>query len=78
MGPLSVTSIWARAPCAMYPPCNAVRMAAFQMDPWETATIVDAGDVPFPRANDNEDCIQRITDFYRDIDASGRGGVDRR
>ena len=43
----------------------------FQMDPWETARIVDAGDVPFPRANDNEDCIQRITDFYRDIDASG-------
>ena len=43
----------------------------FQLDPWEAAKIVDVGDVPFPRANDNEDCIQRITDFYRDIDASG-------
>ena len=43
----------------------------FQLDPWEAVHIVDAGDVPFPRANDNEDCIARITDFYRDIDASG-------
>ena len=43
----------------------------FQLDPWEAAKIVDVGDVPFPRANDNEDCIQRITEFYKDIDASG-------
>jgi len=33
--------------------------------------IVDVGDVPFPRANDNEDCIQQITDFYSTIDAAG-------
>ena len=30
----------------------------FQLDPWNAAKIVDVGDVPFPRANDNEDCIQ--------------------
>jgi len=43
----------------------------FQIDPWTTAKIADVGDVPFPRANDNEDCIARITEFYRGIDASG-------
>ncbi|MDA0846574.1 MAG: arginase family protein [Proteobacteria bacterium] len=43
----------------------------FEIDPWTSAHIVDAGDVPFPRANDNEDCIQRITDFFADIDSSG-------
>lgn len=43
----------------------------FQFDPWQTANIVDVGDVPFPRANDNEHCIQQITGFYRDIDAAG-------
>lgn len=42
----------------------------FGFDPWASTTIVDAGDVPFPRANDNEDCIQQITDFYRPIDAA--------
>ena len=43
----------------------------FQIDPWAQASIIDAGDVPFPRANDNEDCIQRITDFYSQIDEAG-------
>ena len=43
----------------------------FQIDPWTAAKIVDVGDVPFPRANDNEDCIQQITDFYKTIDAAG-------
>jgi len=43
----------------------------FEIDPWTSARIVDAGDVPFPRANDNEDCIQRITDFFAHLDASG-------
>ena len=42
----------------------------FGLIPWASASIVDAGDVPFPRANDNEDCIQQITDFYRPIDAA--------
>ena len=43
----------------------------FGVDPWTAAKIVDAGDVPFPRANDNEHCIQQITDFYKQIDEAG-------
>ena len=43
----------------------------FHLDPWNSAKIADVGDVPFPRANDNEDCIERITAFYKDIDAVG-------
>ena len=45
--------------------------SAFQIDPWSMAKIADVGDVPFPRANDNEHCIQQITDFYAQIDAKG-------
>ena len=41
----------------------------FGFDPWSTASIIDAGDVPFPKANDNEDCIARITEFYQTLDA---------
>ena len=43
----------------------------FQLNPWEAAKIVDVGDVPFPRANDNEDCIEQITRFFSDIDETG-------
>ena len=43
----------------------------YQLDPWATAKIVDLGDVPFPEANDNEACIQRITDFFQKVDAAG-------
>lgn len=43
----------------------------FGIDPWTSADIVDVGDVPLPRANDNEDCIARITEFYRGIDVAG-------
>lgn len=43
----------------------------FRIDPWSVARVADVGDVPFPRANDNEDCIQQITDFYKHIDAAG-------
>lgn len=42
----------------------------FQIDPWTAAKIVDVGDVPLPRANDNEDCIQQITEFYDAIDST--------
>ena len=42
----------------------------FRINPWD-AKIADVGDVPFPRANDNEHCIQQITDFYQGIDAAG-------
>ncbi|MEM8649754.1 MAG: arginase family protein [Pseudomonadota bacterium] len=43
----------------------------FRLDPWSAATIADVGDVPFPKANDNEDCIERITEFYKNIDKAG-------
>lgn len=43
----------------------------FGIDPWNAAKISDVGDVPLPRANDNEDCIERITQFYRTIDEAG-------
>jgi len=43
----------------------------FGLDPWSAAKIADLGDVPFPRANDNEDCIEQITRFFREIDAAG-------
>lgn len=41
----------------------------FGIDPWSISKVVDAGDVPFPRANDNEHCIQQITDFYKELDS---------
>ncbi|MEM7289656.1 MAG: arginase family protein [Pseudomonadota bacterium] len=43
----------------------------FGLDPWTTTNIADVGDVPFPRANDNEDCIARITDFFGELDEFG-------
>ena len=43
----------------------------FGLDPWEAARIRDLGDVPFPEANDNEACIQRITNFLTRIDQAG-------
>lgn len=43
----------------------------FNLDPWAAASVVDVGDVPFPKANDNEDCIERITAFYKDLDEKG-------
>lgn len=45
--------------------------SGFKLDPWSAAKIADIGDVPFPRANDNEACIAQITEFFRDIDAAG-------
>ena len=40
----------------------------FGIDPWQKARIRDVGDVPFPRANDNEHCIAQISEFYRILD----------
>ena len=40
----------------------------FGINPWDIAKIIDAGDVPFPKANDNEDCIAQITNFFKTID----------
>ena len=42
----------------------------FKIDPWNEVKIIDGGDVPFPRANDNEHCIEQITDFFKAIDNS--------
>ena len=43
----------------------------FQINPWTAAKIADIGDVPFPRANDNEHCISQITKFYQKVDEAG-------
>ncbi len=43
----------------------------FGIDPWNMLKIADLGDVPFPEANDNEASIQRMTDFYKTVDAAG-------
>ena len=42
----------------------------YGINPWDITKIVDAGDVPFPKANDNEDCIAQITSFYNTIDSA--------
>lgn len=47
----------------------------FQIDPWKACRIGDMGDVPLPEANDNERCIERITRFYRKLDASATPAV---
>lgn len=43
----------------------------FGFDPWQSCRIADLGDVPLPEANDNERCIERITEFYRKVDEAG-------
>ncbi len=45
--------------------------SAFNIDPWSMAKIVDVGDVPFPRANNNEDCIANITAFFKIVADTG-------
>ncbi|MEE9587007.1 MAG: arginase family protein [Hyphomicrobiaceae bacterium] len=42
----------------------------YGFSPWESARIHDLGDVPLPEANDNEACIERITGFFKRIDAA--------
>lgn len=43
----------------------------FGISPWEACRINDLGDVPLPEGNDNERSIERITEFYRAVDAAG-------
>ena len=43
----------------------------FGISPWEMCEIRDFGDVPLPEANNNEMCIERITEFYEVIAESG-------
>ena len=38
-----------------------------QINPWEKKIINDLGDVPLPEANNNEKCIEHITNFYSKI-----------
>ena len=42
----------------------------YGIDPWKQNKIHDLGDVPFPEANDNEKCIERISSFYDHIEKS--------
>ena len=39
----------------------------FKTNPWEEKIIHDLGDVPLPKANNNEKCIEDITNFYEKI-----------
>ena len=39
----------------------------YQINPWEKNVIHDLGDVQLPEANNNEKCIERITEFYEKI-----------
>ncbi len=43
----------------------------FELDPWTHCRIHDLGDVALPEANDNEACIRRITEFYKQVDNAG-------
>ena len=36
----------------------------FGLDPWKKNIINDLGDVPLPESNNNEKCIERITEYY--------------
>ena len=38
-----------------------------KINPWEKKIINDLGDVPLPEANNNEKCIEHITNFYSKI-----------
>ena len=39
----------------------------YGIDPWTKNKIHDLGDVPFPEANNNEKCIERISEYYAQI-----------
>ena len=43
----------------------------FGIDPWEACRIRDLGDVPFPEANNNERCVERMTEFFKRVDGAG-------
>ena len=62
LGPRAVRNVSAMA--------RRVNMA-LELDPWNACRIRDVGDVPLPEGNDNEACIERITQFYKFIDAAG-------
>ena len=39
----------------------------FELDPWNICDIRDLGDVPLPDANNNEKCIEHITEFLNEL-----------
>ena len=39
----------------------------FNINPWKEKKIFDLGDVALPHANNNERCIEDITNFYTNI-----------
>ena len=39
----------------------------FNINPWKKKKIFDLGDVALPHANNNEKCIEDITNFYKKI-----------
>lgn len=43
----------------------------FGFSPWEAARVHDLGDVAFPEANDNERCIERMTEFFGKVADAG-------
>ncbi len=44
----------------------------FGINPWETSIINDLGDVPLPEANNNEKCIEEITNYFSVIAEKGK------
>tara|TARA_Y100000590_G_scaffold353160_1_gene405968 strand:- start:1166 stop:2122 length:957 start_codon:yes stop_codon:yes gene_type:complete len=44
----------------------------FEIDPWQKKKIFDLGDVPLPEANNNEKCIERITNYYSNISKTNK------
>ena len=48
----------------------------FNINPWKEKKIFDLGDVALPHANNNERCIEDITNFYTNISKeNGREGL---
>lgn len=62
LGPRAVRNVSANA--------RRVHMA-YELDPWSACRIHDLGDVPLPEANDNERCIERISDLYTRVAGAG-------
>ena len=44
----------------------------YNINPWSMFKINDLGDVPFPEANNNEKCIERISNFYDQIEKANK------
>lgn len=43
----------------------------FGLSPWEACRINDLGDVPLPELNNNEMCIERMTEYFKKVSAAG-------